>query len=158
MKRTALFTLFFAILIQSASAATATGYAGLALAAVVAPYSPTVGWREKQWLEQLFDGRQNFVVPKGAKIAVAAASIVCKAGDVDITARSCALTFGAKTVNIAGRRANELYATMIEAGVPSDGAAGTIYEGLTKLDCAIDPNAVKQNDGGGASCAYTAGP
>ena len=40
------------------------------------------------------------------------------------------------------------------AGVPSDGAAGTIYEGLANLKCTLDPQAIKQNDGGGAECSY----
>jgi hypothetical protein len=146
------------MLIQNAAAATAGGNSGLALAAVVAGYSPLLGGYQKNVMALLFDGRQNFTFPAGHKIDVVAKSIVCKAGDVDITARSCALTFGASVVNISGRRANELYATMVEAGVPSDGAAGTIYEGLHGLACAIDPNQIKQNAGGGASCAYTAGP
>jgi hypothetical protein len=137
-----------AILAQGAFAATTTtGHAGLALAAVVAVYSPALNAPDKLAMERLFDGHQNFPFPAGQTIKIIADKIVCKAGNVDI----------AKTVNIEGRRANELFATMVEADVPSDGAAGTIYEGLTSLACTIDPNEIKQNIGGGASCAYTAG-
>jgi hypothetical protein len=52
------------------------------------------------------------------------AAIVCRVGTVDIAARSCKLTFGPKTVNLNERTAQELYATMAEAGVPSESAAG----------------------------------
>ncbi|MGA2041887.1 MAG: hypothetical protein ABSG83_00800 [Roseiarcus sp.] len=155
--RRILLTLSFALLIQSASAAT-TGQAGLALAAIVAGYSPHFCWSHKHLVERLFEGRENFVFPAGHTIDIAADSIVCRAGDVDIAARSCALKFGARTVKISGRRANELYATMIEADAPSDGAAGTIFESLNHLACVIDRNAVKRNDGGGASCAFGPGP
>jgi hypothetical protein len=157
--KAALLAIFLAVLAQSALAATMTeGHAALALAGVVAGYSPLLGGQQKSLMARIFDGHANFSYPAGQKIEVDAKSIVCRAGDVDITARSCVLTFGARTVNIAGRRANELYATMIEAGVPSDGAAGTIYESLTSLACTIDPNEIKQNSGGGASCAYSPGP
>jgi hypothetical protein len=158
MKRTALTAIFFALLIQGAGAATATGHSGLALAGVVAVHSPNLGWSQKRAMALLFDGRTNFRYPAAHTIDIVADQIVCKAGDVDISARSCALTFGARTVDITGRRANELYATMIEAGVPSDGAAGTIYESLKMLNCTIDPNEIRQNTGGGASCTFTAGP
>jgi hypothetical protein len=156
--RAALLAIPFAFLVQNASAATATGYAGLALAGVVGAYSPMLNAQEKNQVAQLFNGHQNVAFPKGKKIEVDAAKITCKAGNVDITARSCALTFGARTVNIAGRAAAELYATLIEAGVPSDGAAGTIYENVDTLACAIDPDAIKQNAGEGASCAFVANP
>jgi hypothetical protein len=159
MLRTAVVATSLAMLIQGASAATTTtGHSALALAALVASYSPVLNAHEKHVMARLLEGRQNVSFPAGKTISVSADSIICKAGDVDITARSCALTFGAKTINIAGRRANELYATMIEAEVPSDGAAGTIYESLTALACTIDPNGIKQNSGGGASCAYAAAP
>src|SRR5260370_2469599 len=134
MKRTALSAIFLTLLIQGAGAATATGHSGLALASVVAVYSPNLGWSQKRAMALLFDGRTNFRHPAGHTIDIVADQIVCKAGDVDISARSCALTFGARTVNITGRRANELYATMIEAGVPSDGAAGALYWSLKTLN------------------------
>jgi len=53
-----------------------------------------------------------------------AGAIDCTAGNVDITAHARKLTFGAETVHIGGRKAHELYATMVEVGISSEGAAG----------------------------------
>ncbi len=85
---------------------------------------------------------------------VTADKIVCRTSTVDITLRSCALTFGNKTKTINGRAANELYATEAMAGVPADAAAGTNYESVAKLSCTLDPQAIKQKDGSGANCTY----
>jgi hypothetical protein len=134
----------------------ATGHSGLALAALVASYSPTLSARDRAAMAEIFAGKGSAGFPKGQKIEVVADKIVCRAGDVDITARSCVLSFGAKSVTIEGRASNELYATLIEAGVPGDGAAGTIYEGVAKLVCKVAPGEIAQNDGGGVSCAYGA--
>jgi hypothetical protein len=158
MKRTALSIIILAWLAESAGAVTATGHSGLALAGVVAAYSPTLERSQKRAIAQLFDGRTGFNFPTGHTIDVVADQITCKAGDVDISARSCTLKFGDKTIDITGRRANELYATMIEAGVHSDSAAGAIYESLKALNCTIDPAEIRQNTGSGASCAFTGGP
>ena len=46
---------------------------------------------------------------------------------------------------------------MVEAGVASDGAAGTIHESVSHLLCTIDPNAIKQKDGSGADCKFDTG-
>ena len=62
-----------------------------------------------------------------ATINVTADAVICRAGDVDIAAFACELRFGATTISLDGRRANELFATMNEAGVSPEGAAGTIY-------------------------------
>jgi len=43
------------------------------------------------------------------------------------------------------------------AGVPSDGAAGSVFESLSKLNCTIDPAEIKQKAGGGANCAFETG-
>ncbi|MGH6868686.1 MAG: hypothetical protein ACREDA_07445, partial [Methylocella sp.] len=85
---------------------------------------------------------------------VAASAVTCRASDVDITRHSCDLTFGAKKVTTRGRKAHELYATLAEVGVPPDGAAGSMFEAVSNLDCAIDPAEVKQKAGGGAHCTY----
>ncbi len=53
-----------------------------------------------------------------------------------------------------GREAHELYATLIEAGVPSSGAAGSINESVKSLECVIDPAEVRQESGGGAKCTF----
>jgi len=43
---------------------------------------------------------------------------------------------------------------LTDMGVASDGAAGTIYVSVNKLQCVIDPAKVAQKDGGGADCVY----
>ncbi len=80
--------------------------------------------------------------------------MTCRISDVDITYHSCELSFGGKKESVTGRKAHELYATLVEAGVASDGAAGSIYEGIANLDCTVDPAAVKQEAGGGATCKF----
>ena len=137
--------------VSTASAASITGQAALALAGVVALYEPMPAANKKA-VAALFKGDTNF--PYTAKIMVTADKIVCRTSNVDVTARSCELTFAKQTETFAGREANELYATEVYAGVPSDGAAGKIFESLSKLKCTLDPNAIAQNDGGGADCSY----
>jgi hypothetical protein len=141
---------------QSVWAANGTtgGHSAVALAGVVASYSPTLPLSEKVVMAKLFDG-QDPAFPAGKKITITADSITCFAGDVSINTFNCDLTFGKGTMNVTGRKANEIYATLIEAGVPGDGAAGKIYEAVVQLSCTIDPNEIKQNSGGGASCSFT---
>jgi hypothetical protein len=157
MKHTNIFTLAFSLLIAgttAASAATISGSPALALAAVVAAHSPILSPAEKKTVAAIFDGKG--AGPYKDKIIVTADRVVCLAGNVDITARSCELTFGKNTETFAGRAANELYATEVFAGVPSDGAAGKIYESVSKLKCTLDPKAIAQNNGSGADCSYEA--
>ncbi len=80
--------------------------------------------------------------------------MTCRISDVDITGKGCTLTFGERTVSLGGRQAEALYATLIEAGVPSSGAAGSITESIKNLDCAINPAEVRPESGGGASCKF----
>ena len=89
--------------------------------------------------------------------SVKADKIVCRASNVDISFHSCALTFRSKTINLKGRRAHELFATVGEVGVPPDGAAGTMFEALSHLDCTINPQEIQQKAGGGASCSFDPG-
>jgi hypothetical protein len=138
-----------------AAPATISGSPALAFAAVVAAHSPLLSPAEKKAVAAIFDGKG--AGPYKDKIVVTADQIVCRAGNVDITARSCELTFGKKTETFPGREANELYATEVYAGVPSDGAAGKIFESVSKLKCTLDPKAIAQNDGSGADCSYEAG-
>ena len=91
------------------------------------------------------------------KISVTADKIVCKVSNVDITARSCELTFKGAKQTITGRRASEIFATEAMAGVPADGAAVSISESLSKLNCMLDPAAIKQKAGGGATCSFETG-
>jgi hypothetical protein len=137
-------------------AGTADGAAALALAGVVAANSPTLSAHDKRVIAELFDGNKSVTYPAHQKISVKADAIVCRFSNVDITQRSCELTFGSQKRSLKGRAANELNATMIQAGVRSDGAAGTIYESFSALVCTIDPNEAKSGEGGGASCTYAA--
>lgn len=156
MKRIALSVFALAITAQSASADT-TGPRALALAALVATHSPSLSGQDKHAIARLFDGYLNFRFPAGRKITVQADAILCRASNVDITSRSCTLTFGTHTPMLKARRAHELFATIAEAGVPEDGAAGSLFEGLSHLNCTIDPAEIKQKAGGGADCKFDPG-
>ena len=137
-----------------AAAATASGPNALALAALVAGHSPALTASQKHQMAWLFDGHVALVPPGAGPISVTADSVICRASNVDITSRGCTLTLGTTTVTLKGRLANELFATIAEVGVNSQGAAGSIYIGLTHLSCTIDPQAIRRNDGSGANCSY----
>jgi hypothetical protein len=114
-----------------------------------------VGPPAKKLLAKFLDGETK-VSSTGQIISVNVDKLVCKASNVDITLHSCDLVFGTRTATLTGRRAHELYATLIEIGVPPDAGAGSVFEAVSKLDCKIDPNAVIANAGGGAHCDYAA--
>ena len=146
--------------VQSAASAApgnASGPTALALAAVIAQHSPAVRAFDKRVIARLFRGNTNFGFTPNRKISVTADSIVCRTGNVDITSRSCELTFSVGKRALHGREANELSATAAVAGAQSEGAAGSSIESFSKLDCTIDPNAIMQKDGGGAQCSFEAG-
>jgi hypothetical protein len=90
-------------------------------------------------LALLFQGHVHVLFPGNEQISVEADAIDCSAGEVDITAHLCKVSFGAKTATLTGRKAHELYATMLEAGVPPDGSAGVVHETLSHLMCRINP-------------------
>ena len=138
---------------SAASAASVTGQAALALAGVVALYAPMPAANKKA-VAALFKGDTNF--PYTAKISVIAEKIVCRTSNVDLTARSCEVTFKTSTKALKGREANELYATQAMAGIAAEGAAGSNVEGLSKLNCTLDPKVLKQKAGSGAECSYEA--
>lgn len=137
----------------AADAATINGQAALALAGVVALYAPLPAANKKA-VAALFKGDTNF--PYKPKIAVTADKIVCRTSNVDLTARSCELTFKNAAKTLKGREANELYSTAAMAGIAPEGAAGSNIEGLSKLSCTLDPKALKDKAGAGAECAYEA--
>jgi hypothetical protein len=141
---------------SAASAQTADGSGALALAGLLGTVSPLLGAQEKDVLNKLLDGQADFNFPKGETISVEAAKVTCKASNVDIKSHSCDLSFGKQDVALKGRAALELYATLIEVGVPPDAGAGSVFEAIGKLDCKIDPNEVIENAGGGAHCQYAA--
>ena len=159
LKHLALITAALALAPAALAASSTTGgYGGLALAGLVAEHEPGLGPHRRHVMNALLNGSNAFSFPAGQKISVRTGKIVCRASNVAISQRSCELTFGARVETLKGRRANELFATMIEAGVPGDAGAGSVFESLAHLDCSIDPNEVKANAGGGASCTYEAGP
>jgi len=148
-------------LVAALPAQAANGSSGpfaLALATLVSEHSPTLSVFDKKTLKKLFAGHTNVSYPSGKTITVSADKINCKTSDVDITLHSCELTFGSRTFTNTGRAAHEIYATLVENGVPGEGAAGSLYEALTALTCTIDPNVVDQRAGGGATCSFTPGP
>jgi hypothetical protein len=152
MKIIVLWVVSLLLVSQSAVAATASGSAALALTALVGVNSPLLSAYDKKALAGLLDGN-----PKAAqkKISVDAQSVVCRASNVDLTEHSCNLTFGGKTIMLKGRNAHELFATLNEAAVPSEGAAGSIFLSLSHLSCTIDPTELQ--DGGGADCKFEPG-
>jgi hypothetical protein len=133
---------------------TATGRG--ALASLVADQSPTIRARDRNVLRQMFNGRAAVTFPAGQKIEVRADSVVCRVGNV-ITQHDCILTFGDRTVREDGRLAHELYTTLIEVGVQSEGAAGSLHLALSALACNVDPQVIRQRAGGGAECSFTTG-
>ena len=145
--------------VSSASAASAmvSGPAALALAAVIASHGSLLGPFDKRALTRLFDGK-GVLIPRVNKISVKADSVACKMSDVDITARSCDLVFKTHKRTLTGRDANEVYGTLAIAGVMSEGAAGSISEGIMNLDCTVDPMAIKEKAGDGANCTFETGP
>jgi hypothetical protein len=95
-------------------------------------------------------------LPSGVRtITVKADKISCRMGDVDIGLHACTLTFGSRTVTKSGPAGQMFLATMQENGVPSDGAAGTIFYNATAVSCTIDATQVESHDGGGAACTFT---
>jgi hypothetical protein len=108
----------------------------------------------KSGLTKLLGGNTDFSFPAGKTITVAVEKVSCRAGNMDITSQSCDLTFGGQVVNLKGRSAHELFATLAEIGVQPDGAAGSVYEAVSNLRCTIDSNEVKQKSGGRAECQY----
>ena len=115
----------------------------------MALYSPLLTADEREAVTAFFVGQSGVRYAK--KISVTADKIVCRVSNVDITARSCELTFKGAKQTITGRRASEIFATEAMAGVPSDGAAGSVSESLSKLNCTLDPAEIKQKAGGGAT-------
>jgi hypothetical protein len=141
---------------QSAAQPTASGHSALALGALVGSYSPMLTNHDKAVLAELLEGKSASA--SNATIKVNADVVICRAGDVMINAFECELTFVTKKVTLTGRHANELFATIGEAGEPSEGAAGTIFEGIHAMSCTIDPAEIAQKDGGGATCNFASGP
>jgi hypothetical protein len=134
-----------------------TGHGALALGVIVGDDSPLLNWHTKIELARLLNDKP-LRYGKHPVIVVKADSVTCQAGDVDLAGYACTITFGTIKRTGTGRQANELFATLIEAGVPSDGAAGHVFESVSKLECKLDPKALAGKDGSGASCTFSPGP
>jgi hypothetical protein len=137
----------------SAAAGNASGSSALALAAVMAQHSTVLSASNKKTIASLFDGNKTGSKP----LTVAADSVQCQVNTVDITWRRCELTFKTGKSSVKGRAANEIDATLALAGVDSEGAAGSFYRRVTKLNCTLDPVEIKKKDGGGAKCSFRVG-
>ena len=148
----------FLLATVSASAASTGGPYALALAGLLAERDPFLSGLDRYQVAALFAGNEHAYFPAGRRIVVRADHVVCRVSNVQITARSCQLTFRGRVANLSGPAANAIFATLAAGGVPGDGAAGSIYEAVHGLACTLTPSVIKQNGGGGASCSYTVGP
>ena len=72
--------------------------------------------------------------------------------DLKLKPNQIALLF----VGSGWERKGLLFATEAMAGIPADGAAGSNFESLSKLNCTLDPAQLKAKVGGGAECSYEA--
>ena len=89
MKKLIIPALAFTIVQNAAFAApsSATGPTALALAAVIAPHSPSVRAFDKRVIARLFRGNTSFGFTPNKKISGDADSVVCRVSNVDITSR-----------------------------------------------------------------------
>ena len=136
----------------SAAPASTSGATALAVAAVVAQYSPLLSAYEQRLIAGIFNG--NVKPGDKRKLSVTAESITCRISNVAIAERSCELAFKKGKRTLKGREANELFATLASAGVVAEGAAGSMIDGVTKLNCTLEPAVIKDNAGGGADCSF----
>jgi len=140
----------FGLTPAAAAPVSVSGSTALAVAAVIAAHSPLLSAYERRAIAGLFDGHAK----AGKKLSVTAESIICRVSDVEITARSCEITFEKGKRTLKGREANEVNATLTAAGAVAQGAAGSMIQTVTKLGCTLDPNVIKDNSGGGADCSF----
>jgi hypothetical protein len=142
--------------VASAASVTITGPAALAVAAVVAQYSPVLNPGERKIIAGLFDGNTRMSYPIKT-ISVGADTVMCRISNVAIADRSCEIAFKKGKRSLKGRAANEVFATLASAGVAADGAAGSMIENVAKLNCTLDLGKIRQNDGSGADCSWESG-
>jgi hypothetical protein len=130
MKRAG-FSIAMVVFVTPAFGQGAQGSSALALAALVAEHDVAMAPGDRSIVAGLLAGQAPLRYPVGRKIEVAAKSIMRRDSDMAIARRSCALTFGARAVELTGRLANELHATIAVAGMHPDEAAGSIYRRCT---------------------------
>jgi hypothetical protein len=146
----------------AAAAMSVTGSTAVAVAGVIAPYSPLLSAHEKRTIAPLLSAHEKRTIADlfnghakaGNKLTVTVESIVCRVSNVDITERSCEMTFDKGMRTLKGREANEVDATLTAAGAVAEGAAGSMILTVTKLSCTLDPTVIKDNSGGGADCSF----
>ena len=156
MRRTLVLAIPFLFASVAAFAAQSSGNGALALAAQIGAEDPSLSAQQKSVLTYFLNSQTSVALPAGVRsITIKADKISCRMGDVDIGLHACTLTFGSKTVTKSGSAGQMLLASMQENGVPSDGAAGTIYYNATAVTCTIDATQVELHDGGGATCTFT---
>ena len=134
-----------------------SGNGALAFASLVAEHSPLLSTKGKKVIADLLKGNLRVPYPENKTISVEADSIVCHASNVVIVNRGCDLKFGKRTIVIKGRKAHELFATIMEIGVPSSGAVGTVEVIISHVACTIDPHVIRQKNGGGSACRFDFG-
>lgn len=138
---------------SAASGGVSQGSAALMLASLIAPYAPDLDAKRRVALTVLGDNGASIF----ERIELKAADIACRTSNVTIGAYGCDLKFANGATNaLKGRKAHELYATLLENGIPVDGAAGSIQAHVKELKCVIEPRVLAQNAGGGAYCGWTA--
>ena len=140
----------------SAAPATLTGPTALAVAAVIAQYSPVLNPGERKVIAGLFDGNTRMSYPL-KKLSVDADTVMCRISNVAIADRSCEIAFQKGKRSLKGHAANEVYATLASAGITAEGAAGSMIESISKLSCTLDLGKIRQNDGSGADCSWESG-
>ena len=142
--------------VASAAPATVSGPTALAVAAVLAQYSPVLNPGERKVIAGLFDGNTKMSYPIKT-LSVSADTVMCRISNVAIAERSCEIAFKKGKRSLKGRAANEVFATLASAGVTAEGAAGSMIENVSKLSCTLDLGKIKQNDGSGADCSWESG-
>jgi hypothetical protein len=140
----------------SAAPAAITGPTALAVAAVVAQYSPVLNPGERKVIAGLFDGNTRMSYPIKT-LSVGADTVMCRVSNVAIADRSCEIAFNKGKRSLKGRAANEVFATLSSAAVTAEGAAGSMIANVSKLNCTLDLGKIKQNDGSGADCSWESG-
>ena len=117
--------------------------AALAVAAVIAQYSPILNPGERKVIAGLFDGNTKMSYPIKT-LSVSADTVMCRISNVAIAERSCEIAFKKGKRSLKGRAANEVFATLASAGVTAEGAAGSMIENVSKLSCTLDLGKIKQ--------------
>lgn len=138
---------------SAANGGVSQGSGSLMLASLIAPYEPSLDGKRRAALTALGDNGASIF----ERIELNAANVSCRTSNVAIGAYGCDLKFAnGATTALKGRKAHELYATMLENGVPVEGAAGSMQTQINELKCVIEPRVLAQNSGGGAYCGWKA--